>query len=113
MDTGEFPLDVDIHHVAHLIAQQADFLFVDCRTPAEHAVASIPQAQLIPMSQIPERLAELEPYRHVPIVIHCHHGGRSRRVAEWLRENGFCRAQNMVGGIDAWAVEIDPSLPRY
>jgi rhodanese-related sulfurtransferase len=45
--------------------------------------------------------------------VHCHHGGRSLRVVRWLREQGFSRAQSMAGGIDQWAVDIDPSLPRY
>jgi rhodanese-related sulfurtransferase len=46
-------------------------------------------------------------------VVHCHHGGRSLRVAHWLREQGFANAQSMAGGIDRWSQEIDPSVPRY
>jgi len=65
------------------------------------------------MSEIQNRLAELETHRDDDIVIHCHHGGRSLRVANWLRQQGFSKAQSMAGGIDQWAVEIDPSLPRY
>jgi rhodanese-related sulfurtransferase len=65
------------------------------------------------MSQIQARLGELTPLREKHFVVHCHHGGRSERVTYWLRANGFPRVQNMAGGIDAWAVQIDPALPRY
>ena len=68
---------------------------------------------LIPMRTIPERLADLEPHRSGRIVVHCHHGVRSLRVARFLRERGFAIAQSMAGGIEAWAVEIDPAMPRY
>jgi rhodanese-related sulfurtransferase len=59
------------------------------------------------------RLAELEAWRDKPIVVHCHHGVRSLRVAKFLREKGFAHAQSMKGGIDAWSVEVDPAVPRY
>ena len=68
---------------------------------------------LIPMRTIPERLAELEPRRGDRIVVHCHHGVRSLRVARFLRERGFVNAQSMTGGIEAWALELDPATPRY
>ena len=61
----------------------------------------------------PERVGEIEMHRDRLIVIHCHHGGRSLRVARWLRENGFQHAQSMAGGIDEWSQEIDSSVPRY
>jgi len=89
------------------------FVFLDCREPNEHRTVAIQQATLMPMSEIQNRLAELESHRGDDIVIHCHHGGRSLRVANWLRQQGFAKAQSMTGGIDQWAVEIDPSLPRY
>ena len=89
------------------------FLFLDCRQPDEHATAHIEGTRLIPMKELPQRLAELEAYRDKEIVIHCHHGGRSERAARWLREQGFNGARTMVGGIDRWAEEIDRAVPRY
>jgi adenylyltransferase/sulfurtransferase len=65
------------------------------------------------MSQLAARVAELEAFRTRPLVVHCHHGGRSLRVANWLREQGFSQAQSMAGGIDQWSLEIDPTVPRY
>lgn len=88
-------------------------LLLDCREPDEHAIARIEGARLIPMREIPERLSELEPWREKPIVVHCHHGVRSLRVVQWLRQQGFAHAQSMRGGIDAWSLEVDPSVPRY
>jgi len=65
------------------------------------------------MSQLAARVAELEPLRGRPIVVHCHHGGRSLKVAHWLRGQGFVNAQSMAGGIDQWSQEIDRAIPRY
>ncbi len=65
------------------------------------------------MSEITTRLDELADARDAQLVVHCHHGGRSLKVARWLRENGFAQAQSMAGGIDQWSQEIDPSVPRY
>jgi rhodanese-related sulfurtransferase len=88
-------------------------LLLDCRTAEEYAIAKIEGSVLIPMQEIGERLAELEPWRDKPIIVHCHHGVRSLRVTHFLREKGFSQAQSMKGGIDAWSVEVDPSVPRY
>jgi adenylyltransferase/sulfurtransferase len=86
---------------------------LDCRTPEEFAIAKIDGAVLIPMQEIAERLAELEPWRDKPIIVHCHPGVRSLRVTHWLREKGFPLAQSMTGGIEAWSLEVDPAVPRY
>ena len=88
-------------------------LLLDCRQPQEYGIARIEGARLIPMADIPLRLAELEPWRDKPIIVHCHHGVRSLRVARFLREKGFSQACSMRGGIEAWSVEIDPNVSRY
>lgn len=107
------PVEVTCAQVKARLTAGDKFVFLDCREPNEHQTVSIQPAKLLPMSEIQNRLAELEPHRGDDIVIHCHHGGRSLRVANWLRQQGFSKAQSMAGGIDQWAVEIDPSLPRY
>ena len=91
----------------------AALLLLDCRTPEEHATAKIAGAMLLPMQEITERVAEIEAWRDKPIIVHCHHGMRSLRVAKWLREQGFTLAQSMQGGIDAWSTDVDPAVPRY
>jgi len=90
-----------------------EFLLLDCREEDEHQLVRLPQAQLLPMSTIQERVGELEEYRSQEIVVHCHHGGRSLQVALWLQGQGYANVKSMAGGIDQWAAELDPSLPRY
>ena len=108
------PFEIDVHSVRKLIeANDSSFMLLDCREPGEHATAQIAGAKLIPMQTIPQRLGELEPFREGRIVVHCHHGGRSARVTTWLKQQGFANVQNMSGGIDAWSLEIDPTVPRY
>jgi len=63
------------------------------------------------MRDVPARAAELD--RGEEIVVFCHHGQRSAMVVDWLRRNGFPRAVNLAGGIDAWSCEVDPTVPRY
>ena len=89
------------------------FLLLDCREQDEYDLVHIKGARLLPMSELEARAAELDPYRDHHIVAHCHHGGRSLKVASWLRQNGWTHAQSMSGGIDQWAQEIDPGLSRY
>jgi rhodanese-related sulfurtransferase len=71
----------------------------------------VAEARHIPMREIPARIDEID--RRVPLVVMCHSGGRSRRVAEFLLSNGFLNVFNLRGGIDAWSTEIDPQVPRY
>jgi molybdopterin/thiamine biosynthesis adenylyltransferase/rhodanese-related sulfurtransferase len=91
--------------------QGADVVLLDVREPHEHAIASITGARLVPLATLPARLSELDSAR--PIVLHCHHGQRSRMALELLRRSGFTKLKNLRGGIDAWSREVDPTVPRY
>ena len=75
-------------------------VLVDVREPWEHEEARIPGAILIPLGEIPERIAEIPADRDV--YLHCRLGGRSARATAFLVENGRPRARNVAGGIDAW-----------
>ncbi|NBV38010.1 MAG: molybdenum cofactor biosynthesis protein MoeB, partial [Verrucomicrobia bacterium] len=86
-------------------------LLIDVREPDEHAHCRISYAKLIPMASIPERLSEIPQNR--ALLVHCHHGGRSLRVTQFLRSKGYKMATNVKGGIDAWSLKIDPQVPRY
>ncbi|MDZ4688063.1 MAG: rhodanese-like domain-containing protein [Planctomycetaceae bacterium] len=107
------PLEITCAQVKTKLDAGTPLLFVDVREPDEYATAKIAGTTLLPMSQLAERVAELEPHRDGEIVVHCHHGGRSLRVTMWLRGQGFAKVSNMTGGIDAWSQQIDPGVPRY
>jgi len=90
-------------------------LVLDVREPWELRTASVQpdgfELLAIPMNEIPARLAELPADR--PIACLCHHGARSQRVAMFLAQQGWGDVTNIAGGIDAWAQERDPTVPRY
>ena len=103
--------DIDAHALAGLRAEGTAHTLLDVREANEIAVCAIADSQFIPMQQVPQNLAEL-PREH-PLIILCHHGTRSGMVADFLRGNGFRNVFNLAGGIDAWAQEIEPEMPRY
>lgn len=91
-------------------------LLLDCRRDDELPRARIAGSTHIPMDQIERRADELESddgRRDHPIIVHCHHGVRSLRVATTLRALGFSNVLSMAGGIDLWSIDIDKSVPRY
>ncbi len=112
-DQEKLPLEVDVHHVKSLLDAGTEFLFIDCREPDEHETTRIEGTTLFPLSQMQERIAEIEQHRETHIIVHCHHGGRSMRVTQWLIKQEFLQVQNMAGGIDDWSLNIDDSVPRY
>jgi rhodanese-related sulfurtransferase len=91
----------------------ATHVLLDCREADEHAFVRIEGAMLVPMSEIVGRVGELAGHQADEIVVYCHHGMRSLRVATWLAAQGFTNVSSLRGGIEAWAVEVDPSLARY
>ena len=85
---------------------------IDVREPWEFSRAQIEGSVRMPMGEVPSRaFAELDPDEHLVIV--CHHGQRSLSVTAWLRNQGFEQVQSLRGGIDAWSMQIDLSVPRY
>ena len=86
---------------------------IDVREPAEWAVARIPGAELLPLSQWPSLALEALTDKSQPLLIQCHHGSRSARATAWLLDQGFENVTNLGGGIDAWSAEVDATVPRY
>lgn len=109
----QIPLEIDVRAVKQLLDSGEEFVLLDCREASEVATARIAGSRHIPMRDVPVRLAELGTGPGKRIVVHCHHGGRSLRVTQFLRQQGYDQAQNMTGGIDAWSLEIDQAVPRY
>lgn len=88
------------------------FTLLDVREPWEFEAARIASAKLMPMGDVPSRAhQELDP--DADIVVVCHHGVRSLNVTNWLRQQGFERAQSMRGGMDAWSRVVDGKVPVY
>jgi molybdopterin/thiamine biosynthesis adenylyltransferase/rhodanese-related sulfurtransferase len=90
-----------------------EFLLLDVRRDDELARARIEGAQQIPLDQLEGRLAELRDWKDRPVVVMCHLGGRSAKACELLRASGFAHAESLDGGIEAWSLTVDPSVPRY
>jgi rhodanese-related sulfurtransferase len=105
-------LEISAEQVRQLREQQEEFTLLDVREPWEFQTARIEGAKLIPMGDVPSRThQELDPDDR--IVVFCHHGVRSLKVANWLREQGFQQAQSMRGGIDQWSKSVDAKVPTY
>lgn len=97
--------------VAARLAGETPPLLIDVRTVAEHRIASVDGAQLMPLGVLAARAFELDPAQ--PVVLMCHHGMRSMQAAMFLAQKGFEDLTNMTGGIERWSLEVDPSVPRY
>lgn len=89
------------------------FLLLDVRNDDEFARARIEGSKLIPLDQLEARIDELADWRSGKIVVHCHLGGRSEKACRLLLERGFEAVENLEGGIDAWALTVDPRIARY
>jgi rhodanese-related sulfurtransferase len=87
-------------------------VLLDVRTPAEHALVALPDSVLIPLQEFAQRLAELDALKGKAVVAYCHTGVRSLHAAAFLASRGI-EAVSLAGGIDRYAVDVDPSLPRY
>lgn len=93
------------------LGQGEKFFLLDVREPWEYALAKLEGSHLIPLATLPQSLGKLD--RNAEIVAYCHHGMRSEDAAGFLLQQGYQHVKNLVGGIDAWSVHIDPTVPRY
>lgn len=86
---------------------------VDVRQPMEYDHCRLPGAMLLPLHELSCRLAEVEPPAGAMIVVYCHHGIRSLSGAAIIQQAGFGPVASLAGGIEAWSLMIDPTIPRY
>jgi rhodanese-related sulfurtransferase len=108
------PLEIQPQEVKRRLDAGEKLHLIDVREPHEHALARIEGAQLIPMRAVPAELQDLEARaEQATLIVYCHHGVRSLHVVNWLREQGIEACQSMTGGIEAWSLAVDPSVPRY
>jgi sulfur-carrier protein adenylyltransferase/sulfurtransferase len=91
--------------------QGRPLVLLDVREPHEYEITHIDGVTFIPLAELPARLRELDD--HADVVTYCHHGARSLKALEILKAAGFAKVRSLQGGIDAWTVNVDPTLPRY
>lgn len=95
------------------LVQNLPTLLVDVREPWEHQICALPGDVLVPMSELQERHEEIRPQPEQLVVCYCHHGVRSLHAAAFLQMHGLTQVASLRGGIEAWAAELDPQMPRY
>ena len=96
---------------AELAKADSPLRLIDCREATEFETGSITGAVWIPMSEFPTRLTTAPVTNEEPIVVFCHLGFRSLQVVQWLRQQGYRRAQSMQGGMEQWLAETRAELP--
>lgn len=103
--------DIEPAELAHRLGRGDALVVLDVREPWEFDLACVPNSTLVPLSTIPSAIHRLE--RDVEYIVLCHHGMRSEMAANFMRAQGFPRVRNLLGGIDAWSLQVDDSVPRY
>ena len=111
-------MDVSAQELSQRLSQGDGLILLDVRQPHEREYCKIvaPSANdlHIPMAEVPARVEEIRGAAGSnPVYVYCHHGVRSRMVAEWLASQGIAIVYNLAGGIDVWSRVIDSSVPRY
>jgi rhodanese-related sulfurtransferase len=108
---NEIPPEIDVHTFDEMRRTGTPLAILDVREAGEIAICSFENSINIPMNLIPDSLDELP--GESPLVVICHSGMRSQQVTIWLRQMGYENAANLQGGIDAWARQVDRSMPVY
>ena len=107
------PQQLTVQELAEKLESEESLLLLDVRQEWEHQTARLPNSLLIPLDQLMARVEEIQPEPEQPLVIYCHHGLRSQSAAHLLEHLGYQNVYNLQGGIDAWSLLVDPTLPRY
>lgn len=104
-------MQIDPRELNQRLERGEKLLLVDVREPWEYKICRLEGARLIPMASLAANLGLFE--EADAVVLYCHHGIRSLDAAAWLRAQGVEGARSLSGGIERWAAEIDPRVPRY
>jgi len=104
-------LTITVQELKAKLDRGEKIVLIDVREPWEYNICKIPGAQLIPLGTLAIEYKKLDP--NAEIVLHCHMGMRSMDATQFLLQQGFKNAKNLAGGINAWSLQIDPSVPRY
>ena len=107
---------LSVEELAVILAEQDNHIqLIDVREPDEIAIASLPQFQVLSLSRFEEWsttiATEFDPEQET--IVMCHHGVRSAQMCQWIINQGFQKVKNLSGGIDAYSLVVDKSIPRY
>ncbi len=106
---------ITVQQLAERMAQPQSLQLIDVREPEELAIAQIPGFVNLPLSQFAawseQILVQFDP--NIETLVLCHHGVRSAQMCAWLQGQGFTQLRNIAGGIDAYSMQVDPSVPCY
>lgn len=94
-----------------LLKEKEELLLIDVRNPVESQVSSLPGATIIPLEMLTSRLSEFS--HDQPIVVFCRTGVRSQTAVGLMQHAGFSHVRSLLGGINAWASQVDPSMNQY
>ena len=108
--TREEKYEITVDELKKRLDNKDDLFILDVREPQEYQICNL-NGYLIPLRDLPNRINELDTAKE--IIVHCKVGGRSRQAVEFMKQSGFRKVKNLVGGIDEWAEVIDPTMPRY
>lgn len=108
--------EISVQELAERLATAPSSLqLIDVREPEELAIAQVEGFLNLPLSRFQEWSGNirdrLDP--DAETVVMCHHGMRSAQMCAWLQEQGFTNVKNLLGGIDAYSVAVNPAIPRY
>ena len=106
----EKEIEIAPRETAELL-KQGKIKLLDVRTREEYEIANVSGSVLVDQG-IAQEIMQSWP-KETAIVTMCHHGVRSLDAAAYLRGHGFTNTRSMIGGIDAWAVQIESSVNRY
>jgi rhodanese-related sulfurtransferase len=113
LEGAEVVREISAAELARKQAAGEAIVLIDVRQPWEHEIVALANSQLLPLAELAERAGEIAAAANATVVVYCHHGIRSRSAVLFLEQQGMARVCSLAGGIDAWSLEIDPSLPRY
>jgi sulfur-carrier protein adenylyltransferase/sulfurtransferase len=109
-DRNSEPNEITVEELKIRMDNKDEIYLLDVREPNEYEIANL-GGHLIPLAELAQRVSEIDPYKD--IIVYCKTGGRSARAVRFLRNAGFTKVKNLVGGIDAWSRKIDAEVPRY
>jgi rhodanese-related sulfurtransferase len=101
--------EITVQELKKLRDDNADIMILDVRDAWEYKARNL-GGKLMPLKELPDHISELD--KNKKIIVHCQMGGRSSRATAYLLDQGFKNVFNLRGGIQAWALEIDPSMPH-